>query len=100
MYKKCNIPISKESNSTANESKRQFNRSIIYYLNIVPVVNDSFWNSSKNFWNGKPLKKKKKRKVELPGPELTAGEVFHLYQSWRLYHYTTKLRQFLLLALY
>ena len=34
--------IIKESNSTANESKRQFNRSIIYYLNIVPIVNDSF----------------------------------------------------------
>ena len=52
---------SKESNSTANEGKRQFNRSIIYYLNIVPIVNDSFWNSSK------PFKKEKKRKVELPG---------------------------------
>ena len=33
---------SKESNSTANEGKRQFNRSNIYYLNIVPIVNDSF----------------------------------------------------------
>ena len=43
----------KESNSTANESKRQYNRSIIYYLNIAPIVNDSFWISSK----------KKKRKV-------------------------------------
>ena len=48
------VVVSKESNSTANEGKRQFNRSIIYYLNIVPIVNDSFWNSSK------PLKKKKK----------------------------------------
>ena len=38
---------SKESNSTANESKRHYNRSIIYYLNIAPIVNDSFWNSSK-----------------------------------------------------
>ena len=38
----------KESNSTANESKRQFNRSIIYYLNIVPIVNDSFWKFKKN----------------------------------------------------
>ena len=28
----------KESNSTANEGKRKFNRSIIYYLNIVPIV--------------------------------------------------------------
>ena len=37
----------KESNSTANESKRHYNRSIIYYLNIAPIVNDSFWNSSK-----------------------------------------------------
>ena len=35
----------KESNSTANESKRHYNRSIIYYLNIAPIVNDSFWNS-------------------------------------------------------
>ena len=42
----------KESNSTANESKRHYNRSIIYYLSIAPIVNDSFWNSSK--------KKKKK----------------------------------------
>ena len=47
--------MSKESNSTANEGKWQFNRSIIYYVNIVPIVNDSFWNSSKKF-----LKKKKK----------------------------------------
>ena len=39
------LSMSKESNSTANESKQQFNRSIIYYLNIVPIVNDSFWNS-------------------------------------------------------
>ena len=38
------ILMNKESNSTANESKWQFNRSIIYYLNIVPIVNDSFWN--------------------------------------------------------
>ena len=53
--------ITKESNSTANEGKRQFNRSIIYYLNIVPIVNDSFWNSSQNFWNGKQLKKKEKK---------------------------------------
>ena len=53
--------MNKESNSTANGSKRQFNRSIIYYLNIVPIVNDSFWNSSKNFWNGKPFKKKRKK---------------------------------------
>ena len=37
--------VTKESNSIANESKRHFNRSIIYYLNIVPIVNDSFWNS-------------------------------------------------------
>ena len=34
---------SKDSYSTANEGKRQFNRSIIYYLNIVSIVNDSFW---------------------------------------------------------
>ena len=43
-----NICIScKESNSTANEGKRQFNISIIYYLNIVPIVNDSFWQNYK-----------------------------------------------------
>ena len=35
-------PLIKESYSTANEGKRQFNRLIIYYLNIVPMVNDSF----------------------------------------------------------
>ena len=35
--------ICKESYSTANESKWQFNRSITYYLNVVPIVNDSFW---------------------------------------------------------
>ena len=45
------VVVSKESNSTANEGKRQFNRFIIYYLNIVPIVNDS----------SKPLKKKEKR---------------------------------------
>ena len=37
----------KESNSTANKSKRQFNRSIIYYLNIVPIVNDSLKKKEK-----------------------------------------------------
>ena len=37
----------KESYSTANESKRQFNRFIIYYLNIVPMVNDNFWRVKK-----------------------------------------------------
>ena len=77
--------VSKESNSTANESKWQYNRSIIYSLNIVSIVNDSFWNK----------KKQKKRKVELPGLELTAGEVFRSCQSWTLYHCATKLRQFL-----
>ena len=76
--------MGKESNSTANESKRHYNRSIIYYLNIAPIVNDSFWNSSK-----------RKRKVELPGLELTAGEVFHSCQSCTLYHYATKLRHLL-----
>ena len=39
--------IPKESNSTAIEGKRQFNRSIIYYLKIVPIVNDSFWGKKK-----------------------------------------------------
>ena len=42
-YSNTTIVRTKESNSTANESKRQFNRSIIYYLNIAPIVNDSFW---------------------------------------------------------
>ena len=36
--------------------------------------------------------KKKEKKVELPGLELTAGEVFRSCQSWTLYHCTTKLR--------
>ena len=45
-------------------------------------------------------KKKKKRKVELPGLELTAGEVFCSCQSWTLYHCATKLRQFLLLKFF
>ena len=45
-------------------------------------------------------KKKKKRKVELPGLELTAGEVFRSCQSWMLYHCATKLRQFLLLKFF
>ena len=40
-------------------------------------------------------KKRKKRKVELPGLELTAGDVFRSCQSWTLYHCATKLRQFL-----
>ena len=89
LFSNCtNVLPTKESNSTANESKRQFNRSIIYYLNIVPIVNDSFWNS---FWK----KKEKKRKVELPGLELTAGEVFRSCQSWMLYHCATKLRHLL-----
>ena len=44
--------VIKESNSTANESKRHYNRSIIYYLNIAPIVNDSFWNSSKKKKSG------------------------------------------------
>ena len=79
----------KESNSAANEGKRQFNRSIIYYLNIVLIVNDSFWNSPK------PFKKEKKRKVELPGLEHTAGELFRSCQSWTLYHCTMKLRHLL-----
>ena len=80
----------KESNSTANESKWQYNRSIIYSLNIVSIVNDSFWNK----------KKQKKRKVELPGLKFTAGEVFRSCQSWTLYHCATKLRQFLLLKFF
>ena len=37
----------KDSYSTANEDKRQFNRFIIYCLNIVPMVNDSFWAKKK-----------------------------------------------------
>ena len=35
------ISILKESNSTANESKRQFNRSIIYNLDSIVRVNDN-----------------------------------------------------------
>ena len=41
------IPLTKESSSTTNEGKRQFNRSIVYFLNIVPIVNDSFWKFKK-----------------------------------------------------
>ena len=37
--------------------------------------------------------KKKKKKSGAAGTQ-TAGEVFHSCQSWALYHYTTKLRQF------
>ena len=33
--------------------------------------------------------------MELPGLELTAGEVFRSCQSWTLYHCATKLRHFL-----
>ena len=54
----CFYVNTKESNSTANESKQQFNRSIIYYLNIVPIVNDSFWG-----------KKKKKKKSGAAGTQ-------------------------------
>ena len=36
-----NMTVTKDSYSTANESKQQFNRFIIYCLNIVPMVNDS-----------------------------------------------------------
>ena len=46
-------------------------------------------------WQFLDQKKTKKRKVELPGLELTAGEVFRSCQSWTLYHCATKLRQFL-----
>ena len=48
----------------------------------------------------KKVKLTKKRKVELPGLELTAGEVFRSCQSWTLYHCATKLRQFLLLKFF
>ena len=41
-----------------------------------------------------------KKKVELPGLELMAGEVFRSCQSWTLYHCATKLRQFLLLKFF
>ena len=34
------IPMFKESNSRANEGKRQFNRSIIYNLDSIVRVND------------------------------------------------------------
>ena len=35
------IPMFKESNSRANEGKRQFNRSIIYNLDSIVRVNDN-----------------------------------------------------------
>ena len=51
--------MGKESYSTANEGKRQFNRSIIYYLKIVPIVNDSFLKFKK-----KKLLQKVKKKLK------------------------------------
>ena len=43
--------IGKDSYSTANESKQQFNRFIIYCLNIVPMVNDSLRKKKKECKN-------------------------------------------------
>ena len=54
-----NATIIKDSYSTANESKRQFNRFIIYCLNIVPMVNDSFCKSKWEKINKKNVKKDK-----------------------------------------
>ena len=50
------VVVSKESNSTANEGKWQFNRFIIYYLNIVPMANDNFWKVKK-MWKKMCVKK-------------------------------------------
>ena len=57
--------MSKDSYSAANESKRQFNRFIIYCLNIVPMVNDSF--SAK--------KKKEKKNVKMSAAEARSRAV-------------------------
>ena len=59
--------MGKESYSTANEGKRQFNRLIIYYLNIVPMVNDSFCRVNEK-------KKRKKTKNAQSRLELTPYE--------------------------
>ena len=83
----------KDSYSRVNESKQQLNSFIIYDLDSIARVNERKKKKKK-------VKLTKKRKVELPGLELTAGEVFRSCQSWTLYHCATKLRQFLLLKFF
>ena len=78
----------KESYSRVNGSKQQLSSFIIYDLDSIARVNERKKKKKK-------VKLTKKRKVELPGLELTAGEVFRSCQSWTLYHYATKLRHLL-----
>ena len=75
------ILMNKESNSTANESKWQFNRSIIYYLNVVPIVNDSFW-----MLNYKKVKKKTKNAQ----PRLELAPFERPIVVWCPNHWSTK----------
>ena len=78
------ILMNKESNSTANESKWQFNRSIIYYLNIVPIVNDSFWNSfwkKKEKWSCRDSNSRQGKCSAL----VTVGRYTIAPQSWDIY---------------
>ena len=75
----------KDSYSRVNESKQQLNSFIIYDLDSIARVNERKKKKKK-------VKLTKKRKVELPGLELTAGEMFRACQSWMLYHCATKLR--------
>ena len=77
--------MSKESYSRVNGSKQQLSSFIIYDLDSIARVNERKKKKKK-------VKLTKKRKVELPGLELTAGEVFRSCQSWTLYHCATKLR--------
>ena len=79
---------SKESYSRVNGSKQQLSSFIIYDLDSIARVNERKKKKKK-------VKLTKKRKVELPGLELTAGEVFRSCQSWMLYHCATKLRHLL-----
>ena len=83
----------KLSISRVNGSKQQLSSFIIYDLDSIARVNERKKKKKK-------VKLTKKRKVELPGLELTAGEVFRSCQSWMLYHCATKLRQFLLLKFF
>ena len=65
----------KESYSRVNGSKQQLSSFIIYDLDSIARVNERKKKKKKSEFN------KKKRKVELPGLELTAGEVFRSCQS-------------------
>ena len=80
--------LTKESYSRVNGSKQQLSSFIIYDLDSIARVNERKKKKKK-------VKLTKKRKVELPGLELTAGEVFRSCQSWMLYHCATKLRHLL-----